>query len=338
MLRKLLVGGAHLIFWLVFSSFALVFGFRIMESWEFFFKYFHIFLIHLSWAAITFYLFYFYFVPNYIEQKKLVPYLLLSLIISVFLTFLFIQIIFRTNPDIAYIENFNLYLTSGIGTFIIAQCGALLRGFVNWYDQLERKSELEKKNLQMEIDLLKSQLNPHFLFNTLNNIDAMIHNHPNQASEAVILLSDMLRYMIYETNREFVSLESEKKYLEQYISLQKLRHRHSNYVDFVSNIKNDHTLIAPMLFLVFIENAFKFAESHDTDTTIVIELLKENGRIRFTIKNRYNPVVTKGKDNGLGLINVKKRLELIYPNRHLLTINRSDGIFDVNLIIEPYDH
>lgn len=331
MLRKLLVGGAHLIFWAVFSLFSLASGFRIMESWDFIASYYHIYLIHLLWAAIIFYSFYFYFAPIYIEKKKLVKYLLFSITLSIFATVLFSQIIFRTNPDIVHLENNVLYLTASLVTFVIAQCGALLRGFVNWYDQLERKAELEKRSLQMELDLLKSQLNPHFLFNTLNNIDAMIHSAPSQASEAVILLSNMLRYMVYDTNREFVPLESEKAYLEQYISLQKLRYRQPDNIHFDSNIKNDSTPVAPMLFLIFVENAFKHGSGNNS---IVICLHKENEQIHFTCKN-YFADKTSEKSKGLGLVNIRKRLELIYPKRHQLDITHSDGIFTVNLIIDP---
>ncbi|NJO91851.1 MAG: histidine kinase [Chloroflexia bacterium] len=178
--------------------------------------------------------------------------MLLSIISSALITFLFLPLHILFLPEFD-VFNYLVFLPPMIGTFILAQCGSLIRGFENWVDNIKLKAELETRNLKNELELLKSQINPHFLFNTLNNIDALIHKSPDDASRSLLSLSDMLRYMIYETNVENVSLNKEIEYLEHYIKLQKLRLRETEFVNytFLQNCKD--TEIAPVLFLPFVE-------------------------------------------------------------------------------------
>jgi two-component system LytT family sensor kinase len=133
------------------------------------------------------------------------------------------------------------------GTFLIAQSGCLIRGFENWFTNIQLQNELETRNLRNELELLKSQINPHFLFNSLNNIDSLIRSNPDNASNALITLSEMLRYMIYETNSDKVLLNKEIVHIKNYIKLQQLRFREKNYVNIIFPTICDDIRIAPML-------------------------------------------------------------------------------------------
>lgn len=290
-------------------------------------------VINTVWAGVIFYLFYFYFI-TYFEKGKFIRYLLISIVSSAIITILFIPFHKIFIPDFQVFTN-EMFFPSIIGTFIIAQCGSLVKGFENWVDNIKLKAELENRNLKNELELLKSQINPHFLFNTLNNIDALIHKSPDDASRSLLSLSDMLRYMIYETNTEFVTVEKEIEYLENYIKLQRLRLRNPEVIKMSLSKECRDIKIAPVLFLPFVENAFKYAVSEGILPAIEIDLSCSNGQLIFLCKNYYAPNgVEKIEWGGVGLENVKRRLELIYPKKHEFSIRKENGIFSVELKLD----
>lgn len=290
------------------------------------------FVINLIWAAVAFYLFYFFFI-RYFEQRRFIQYLLYSIVSSICLTFIFIP--FHT----FFFQHFNIldwriFLPPMFGTFILTQCGCLVRGFEDWFANIKLKAELENRNLRNELELLKSQINPHFLFNTLNNIDFLIQKSPMDASASLIKLSEMLRYMTYDASNDKVLITNEILYIQNYIDLQKLRYRNNNFVNFyVSNVsKNMH--IAPLLLVTFIENAFKFASDSTIYPVIDIRLQCTETSIIFECNNFYNKEAKKKTNaTGMGLENVKRRLELIYPHNYQLTILPDSNMFKVYLKI-----
>ena len=136
--------------------------------------------------------------------------------------------------------------------------GSFFRVIINWFTTMNQKAELDKQKLAVELDLLKSKLNPHFLFNTLNNIDSLIHQNPEEASAALIRLSEMMRYLTYETSSEVVELEKEVEYIRNFIELYRIRIKSPDDIRF--EVKGDlNVMISPALFVPLIENAFKFA-------------------------------------------------------------------------------
>jgi LytS/YehU family sensor histidine kinase len=200
---------------------------------------------------------------------------------------------------------------------------------------VQLKVELETRNLKNELELLKSQINPHFLFNSLNNIDSLIRTLPENASNALITLSDMLRYMIYETLSDHVLLNKEIVYINNYIKLQQLRFRNPDYIKaaFPDNCNDIH--IAPMLLIPFIENAFKYAFNKGKLPVIEISLQCSNEVLLFRCQNYYKSEKTQNeRTGGVGLQNVKRRLELLYPSKHNLTITNENYIFKVELNIQ----
>ncbi|MFO7368770.1 MAG: histidine kinase [Bacteroidales bacterium] len=324
----------HSIYWLVFSMFSLVVSYgQSVSEWKYISNLTPHFIINLLWAVIVFYLFYFYFI-RYFENRQFIRYLLFSVILSISLTLLLLPVHRFFFPRF---EMYNLrYMLPPIaGTFIIAQCGSLVRGFENWFADIRLKAELETRNLKNELELLKSQINPHFLFNALNNIDSLIRTAPEKASDTLITLSDMLRYMIYETRADQVLLDKELIYMKNYIELQQLRFREKNYIRAVFPDHCPGIQIAPMLLIPFIENAFKFAYNSGKLPVVDISLECNGNRLLFTCENQCK----KGRQSdeelcGIGLENVKRRLTLIYPGKHELFIFDEESSFRVELKIK----
>lgn len=221
--------------------------------------------------------------------------------------------------------------------YTVVSLFAVIKLMKYWYRNQQLKNELEQKNRISELALLRTQLNPHFLFNTLNNIDALITSDQEKASDAVIKLSEIMRFTLYETNNERISLDKEVNYLENYIALQQLRLKNPYFVRFDKSIDCKGKTIAPMLFIPFVENAFKHGLKNIVAPGIEIELSCENNILSFEVINRYSVIEEHNKDatSGIGLVNTKKRLELLYPEKHKLEIRKSAGIYKVKLDIYP---
>lgn len=322
----------HAIFWIVFSGITIGFAINNYVDNDEGKNIPHI-VINITWGLVIFYMFYFYFI-KYFEKGQFVKYLIFSILASIAITIIFLplhKLFYKSFPLFSY----QYFGPPILGSFVLAQCGSLVRGFENWVVDIKIKTELENQNLKNELELLKSQINPHFLFNTLNNIDTLIHKAPNEASHSLITLSDMLRYMIYETKTDFVDLQKELNYIKKYIDLQKLRSNSDNFIqtNFPTNCENK--TIAPMLLLPFVENAFKYASSTETKPAIIIKLTCTNEILLFECNNNYSETnAHKIHSGGMGLDNVKRRLDLIYPNKYALTILDENFIFDVKLKIE----
>ncbi len=198
-----------------------------------------------------------------------------------------------------------------------------------------KKEQLEKQAVQAELINLKSQINPHFLFNTLNNIHTLVYKQAPTAPEAVMRLSSLMRYMIYESNASTVPLSKEINYLEDYIGLQQLRYKTMSIVDFQVTGDIESCQIAPLLFIHLLENAYKHSPARLEPGSIKVRVAVIKNTLTLTIQN---PTGNK-RDNlleepgGIGLPNVQKRLQLLYPDQHLLEINKTDKVFTAELKI-----
>lgn len=204
-----------------------------------------------------------------------------------------------------------------------------------WFQNQQMKTELENKNKTSELALLRTQLNPHFLFNTLNNIDSLILTNPDKASDAIIKLSDIMRFMLYDTNTDQVSLEKEINYLESYISLQQMRLKDPSFVRFSKEGNCVGKTIAPMMFIPFVENAFKHGQKNVKAPGIEINLSCKPDSLKFDVVNHAdkNKDFNKDSTKGIGLANTQRRLELLYPGRHKFTIRQDNGLFITSLEI-----
>lgn len=193
---------------------------------------------------------------------------------------------------------------------------------------------LKKEKKQAELAHLKSQVNPHFFFNTLNNLYGLIELDQGKAQQLVLKLSDMMRYSIYDGQHEQVALEDEIRYLENYIELHRMRYHKAIDIRFAVNVEDLKIKVMPLLFIIMLENAFKHGvEKLRKDAFVYIHLRADGKRIDFTIENNFD-VEEVEESEGIGLKNLKQRLELVYPHKHELTARMPEkGIYKSRLIL-----
>lgn len=207
----------------------------------------------------------------------------------------------------------------------------------NWIQTERRQRELEKEKLETELKFLKSQFNPHFLFNTINSIFFLIHKNPDMASNALAKFSELLRYQLYECNDIQISLTKEIDYMKNFIELEKLRQNDNVEIDFQMNTaETGHLGIAPFVLMIFVENAFKHVSKNSGKTNLIrINLELDDMQLNFSIFNTTSPQLTSDLIHygGIGLKNVKRRLDLIYPGLYDLEIQNSESDFEVKLAL-----
>jgi sensor histidine kinase YesM len=193
--------------------------------------------------------------------------------------------------------------------------------------------EKQQESLKTELSFLRSQISPHFVFNILNNITALIRMKSEEAEPAIIKLSSLMQYMLYETDEEKVLLKTEVEYLQSYIDLQQQRFGKRVAIHTSFRLENEWVEIEPMLIIPFVENAFKHGVGLIRDPQIDLELYTRNNVLYFNIANKYNPdsMEIKDKTSGIGLANVKRRIDLLYNNRNSLRIRKTDNCFKVFL-------
>lgn len=226
-------------------------------------------------------------------------------------------------------------LSSIIPHIIIIFLAVIFRKFSDSIRLEQEKQALLLQNTQSELALLKMQVSPHFLFNTLNNIDYLVTFDIEKASGSIAKLGAILRYMIYDAEVEKIALEKELKHIEDYIDLLRLRTLGDNYLQYQLNGQPGQLRIAPMLFLPLIENAYKHSAAKEGENIISIDIRIQKSNLQFVISNEYDTYrKPTNKTGGLGLNIVKRRLELIYPDRHSLTITKDNKRFKVELTLE----
>lgn len=197
----------------------------------------------------------------------------------------------------------------------------------------EREQELIREKLQSELQFLRAQTNPHFLFNTLNNIYAVARREAPQTAALVLRLSKLLRFMLYECSKPSIPLSDEVKVIQDLIELEKLRYNGRLQIHYEENIDNPNQAIAPLLLLPFVENAFKHGVGENRFLThIEIRLLLKDGDLLFNIQNDKEPNELNTGE-GLGLHNVRRQLALLYPNKYFLSIENQEDKFSINLTL-----
>ena len=305
-------------------------------------------LFTLLSGAGSFYLFYGWLAPRFLTAGRIKPFLAISLLAAIGIALLSTILVSVATTLIIYLALHEVYwlffrpndffilftgfaLLAGVNGLI----GTLLRGAVTWFTDIHLKERAAGQALQTELALLKAQLNPHFLFNTLNNIDVLIEMDAPRASMYLNKLSDYLRFILYETQAEQIPLSKELKSIRQYIALQKIRASNERYVTLGIEGDDDDLLIAPMLFLPYLENAFKFAGNKKMAEAIRIHILVDGERIRFQCTNVMGqPGSTVGEFGGLGQQLLRRRLALLYPEKHTLQIEANDTTYAVDLTLD----
>jgi LytS/YehU family sensor histidine kinase len=201
----------------------------------------------------------------------------------------------------------------------------------------KKQKELEKEKLNSELAFLKNQVSPHFFFNTLNNIYSLIEINKTDAQDAVMKLSRLMRYLLYESEHGETQLSNEINFMNHYIDLMRLRLSPKVNISIEMPEKDDNLKIPPLLFIPFIENAFKHGISYREKSFVNIKMEIHENKIRFNCNNSLAQPTTnrlEEKHSGIGLDNVKKRLELLFPERHNLKISKTESEFSVILEID----
>jgi two-component system, LytTR family, sensor kinase len=298
-------------------------------------------LIAFLYLMVVFYLFYLVLVPVFLNRKKMTEFFGFSFLIVLLMPFLGYTLLFLVRAFFdgtfhPFYRDYSvrMHMSGYYPVLTAAVFGSFFRVIINWYIAMNQKAELDKQKLAVELDLLKSKLNPHFLFNTLNNIDSLIRKNPEEASAALIRLSGMMRYLTYETSSELVELKKEIEYIRNFIELYRMRIKAPDDIRFEVKGKLN-VMISPALFVPLIENAFKFASFRNKKPGVDIHLGTNNGIVTFEISNFYetNSNNSESGHSGYGILNLKKRLELTYPEKHQLLIVPGESQYYVKLTI-----
>jgi sensor histidine kinase YesM len=233
-------------------------------------------------------------------------------------------------------NSFYLSLLAGLrGGLTVSGLAAAIKLMKHWYVEGQRNLQLQKENVESQLQVLKAQVHPHFLFNTLNNIYSYTQNTCPVASKLLMGLSDILRYMLYECNQPLVPLTKELKMVEEYIQLEKIRY--GNKLEIHVNVPDtaESFYIAPLLLLPFIENCFKHGLSNILEHPWMnLDVSIEKNTMIMKLLNGKSAADRALSTSGIGIANVRRRLELVYPNKHELIIKNEEEIFIVNLKLE----
>ena len=232
-----------------------------------------------------------------------------------------------------YIDDINVYLQQEkeIKIILTIPFFVLILGW--FFQQWKWMKTLESKKTKAELSLLKNQINPHFFFNTLNNLYGLTVEKSDDAPNVVLKLSDMMRYTIYMSKEDFVPLKDEVDYLKNYIELHKIRYQKKVDMQFTYSNLSDYQ-IAPLLYIIALENAFKHGVEKLTENAYIhIGLITENGNILFEIENNFEKPESN-QEVGIGLDNLKQRLQLLYPKKHQLIIESSNSVYKFTLKLE----
>lgn len=326
----------HVAYWVFVVLF---FGIFWGTNGGFYEKYFfsEIVLLPVKMAAV--YTFLIYIIPRLLFREKYTWFVITSLVVmitgGVLLRMINIHIIFPIYPPAQELEYFNIYEIMhrivDINTLLIIP--ALAKILITWYENKQRAEVLKREKLKAELKFLKSQVHPHFLFNTLNNLYSLIEKKDEKAGDVVIRLSGLMRYMLKETPNDFIPLEKELEMLRDYIELERIRFGSEAEISFSVNGDPVGKEIAVLTFLPFVENAFKYGLTFGTTGGwITINISVKEDEMVMNLENSICKDTEQG--TGFGLTNAEERFKRLYKENYNLEIKKEDEIFSVRLAIK----
>jgi len=244
------------------------------------------------------------------------------------------KIVGTDKNSIVIFENTSSIISLPILIFYFILYASMATFGIYWViKQVKKVITLKTEKAKTELMLLKSQVNPHFFFNMLNNLYGLVGKDPKKGQELILKLSDMMRYSIYEGEKESVTLKAEVDYLKNYIELHKMRYHKQIDVKFEAEIEDDYKVM-PLLFIILLENAFKHGiENLSKDAYVHIYINSKNNKVFFEIENNFDQTLPK-EDKGIGLKNLKRRLELVYPKKHSLSFSTKENVYKAQLTLQ----
>jgi two-component system, LytTR family, sensor kinase len=285
-------------------------------------------LLYFNWLVL---------IPMFAQRRKIVAYvLLLALAMASY-------VLLKNSHDV-YLNGYvlgdeskkslfyNSYYNLSIGLFYLTFFVALQLS-KEWYFQRELIRKMEVEKLTSELEYLKAQINPHFVFNSINTVYFQIDKDNISARESLSAFSEMLRYQLYECNGKEISIEKEIVYLKNYIALQRMRKDKNYTISFVVGEDMNGFTISPLLFIPFVENAFKHVSHYPEGNEVRIRIGKNENNVEFSVFNTKETKAIANDAQGIGLKNVQRRLELLYKGRHELAIHDGANSYEVNLLL-----
>ncbi|MEL6945695.1 MAG: histidine kinase, partial [Bacteroidota bacterium] len=304
------------------------------------FAFFNTLIIVSFYAAVVYFNLY-YLIPEYLSKNKFLLYSTLLFVSCLIITplreitqYFYFEVTANEAAQESLLQTINFQF---LITFFVVGASTILKIISDWVRHTRERQELQTRTMQSELRFLKSQINPHFLFNTLNNLYALTLKKDDKAPEIVIKLSEMMRYMLYECNERRVLLQKEINYIRNYLDLESLRQGKNVTIEFEVNGRVSDQQIAPLMFIPFLENSFKHGLNHSiTEGFVRIELNVDEKEVNFHIENsKADRIVTptRGKSGGIGLVNVRRRLDLLYPDQYDLSVEDRPNTYAANLLL-----
>jgi two-component system, LytTR family, sensor kinase len=333
----------HIGYWLILWLKELLFGFPTYNINELTFStvfgVLTVKLITLIFPLCIFYTNFLLLVPKLVRTKRIFLYLFSVLILFLILSPIHQYVYATILPQkfgwysYAYLDKLNFWLsfqTLLFENYVYIFFSIAISYVSDYFESQRKQQELEKEQAVTELAYLKSQINPHFLFNTLNDIYALTYQQAKEAPEAVLKLSALLRYMLRESNDKYAPIEKEIDYIKNVIELYEIGQKGHAYINFELDGVITKQKIAPLILINFVENAFKHGIVNDPLTPIVIRLKINESSLSFSVTNSKNNDY-KDSVGGIGLRNVERRLALLYPNQHNLIVNNENDTFTIKL-------
>jgi two-component system sensor histidine kinase AlgZ len=331
----------HISFWFVYLSFNLyqasVFQRGRGYDWE---RLLTSTSVQLVFTITIAYLNYFFIWPRFIRTKNLLRYLLeFGVTIGGLLTLRVYLQRYLADGYSHRVEYFysNFFIVQMVAiTLLIVLFVGMLRFAVDWFELEAKKKEIQNEKLIAELNFLKAQINPHFLFNTLNNLYYLAYSKSENTTEVIAKLSQMMRYMIYDSNHPKVLLSKEIEYMQSYISLEKMRLSNQVPIQFEIEGNTENVWITPLIFITFLENAFKHGViNNNPNAWVKIFIRLKDKECVYTVENSKPPVKAEPTEkSGIGLKNVQRRLELSYPGQYTLLIEDKPHVYFVQLNLQ----
>ncbi|REH00231.1 sensor histidine kinase [Flavobacterium aquicola] len=314
---------------------------------------------YVQWITgiVLFYLNYIYLVTHFLLQKKYAYFIgIILLLIIIFMVFRhaffipeFREIRIQNGgnfPKIPYNNGnfdhrihkreqpFFFKIVPSVFYLLIVAISTIIKILSEFYNDQQNKLIAESQRTATELNYLRTQTNPHFLFNSLNSIYSLAHKKSDLVPDAIVTLSEMMRYMLYETDNKHVLLEKEIDYIKNYIELQKLRLNNIENISINIHGNTKDKYIEPMLLISFIENAFKYGTDYKGTAYVKIVIKIEENIFTFWIENKIENIRKDPENSGIGLANIKNRLTLLYPNTHQLDLITANSNYTVNLVLQ----
>lgn len=317
----------HTVVWLVVLLFFVFIGARTSTLYQaiIIFAYFGIVNIAIFYTHSL------YILPTFLNSRRYfacvlaaVALILSSTLLKSALAYLFKDVVLiRDNPPGSYISFSEYFLGSALTGTFFTFISTAYKFTADWFLNEKIRRNLENEKLSAELAFLKSQVNPHFLFNSLNNIYSLAYQHSEKTAEAILKLSEMMRYMLQESNEAKVDLCKELRYLDNYIELQKLRFKDHAFISLQIAGDEGRYTIAPLILIAFVENAFKHGVVSDPENPIKLIITVRKARLKLSIENKKSQF-NKDLTSGVGLNNVRRRLDLLYDSKYTLNVSETD--------------